>query len=120
MIGPDELEWYTQVMRAEDLLEFLAPDDIRIKGTRIGVETIYYDYIHRSSTAEEIARRYPSLDLEKVYAALYYYHTHREEMNCYLESWLEAANRARQVQAGEPRVQAVSSKLAAHRGTAKA
>lgn len=42
-------------MQLEDYFDFLAPDDIRIKGSRIGIETVLYDYIHKAMTAEEIA-----------------------------------------------------------------
>lgn len=107
-------------MNPEDQLDFLAPDDIRVKGTRIGVETIYYDYIHRSKTAEEIAETYPSLDLQKVYAALYYYHTHREEMDRYIADWLEHGRRERERQAKDPHFQQIAQKLAKHRRTAEA
>jgi hypothetical protein len=33
-------------MELESYFDFLAPDDIRIKGTRIGIETVLYEYIH--------------------------------------------------------------------------
>src|SRR5581483_5102830 len=42
-------------MQLEDYFDFQAPDDIRIKGHRIGIETVLYDYIHRHKTPEEIA-----------------------------------------------------------------
>jgi hypothetical protein len=32
-------------MQIEDYFNFLAPDDIRLKGTRIGIETILFDYL---------------------------------------------------------------------------
>ncbi len=54
----------------EDYFDFLSADDIRVKGTRIGIETILYDYIHRARTPEEIAQTYPSLSLEQVYATI--------------------------------------------------
>lgn len=50
-------------MQLEDYFNFLAPDDIRVKGSRIGIETILYKYIYRSRTAEEIAQAYTSLSL---------------------------------------------------------
>ena len=34
-------------MQLEDYFDFLAPADIRLKGTRVGIETILYDYIFR-------------------------------------------------------------------------
>jgi hypothetical protein len=33
-------------MQLESYFNFLAPDDIRIQGTRIGIETILYEYIY--------------------------------------------------------------------------
>ena len=33
-------------MQLEDYFNFLSEDDIRLKGTRIGIETILYGYIH--------------------------------------------------------------------------
>jgi len=56
-------------MPVEEYFNFLAPDDIRIKGHRIGIESILYEYIHRGKTAEEIAERFPTLTLEQVYSS---------------------------------------------------
>lgn len=57
-------------MQLEDYFDFQRLDDIRLKGTRIGIETILYDFIHRSRTPETIATTYPSLTLEQVYATI--------------------------------------------------
>jgi len=46
-----------------DYFNFLRTDDIRLAGTRIGIETILYDYLERSRTPEEIAQTYTSLTL---------------------------------------------------------
>ena len=43
-------------MQLEDYFDFQRPDDIRVKGTRIGIETILYDFIHRARTPEKIAQ----------------------------------------------------------------
>jgi len=32
-------------MQLEDYFSFLAPNDIRVKGTRVGIETILTDYL---------------------------------------------------------------------------
>jgi len=32
-------------MQLEDYFDFLEPDDIRVKGTRTGIETVLYDFI---------------------------------------------------------------------------
>jgi hypothetical protein len=45
-------------MHLEDYFDFLAPD-VRIKGSRIGIETVLYGFIHRARTAEEIACELP-------------------------------------------------------------
>lgn len=52
-------------MQLEDYFDFQRPDDIRVKCTRVGIETILYDFIHRSRTPEEIAQSYPSVTLEQ-------------------------------------------------------
>ncbi len=56
-------------MDLENYFEFFSEDDIRIKGTRIGIEIVLADYLQGSSP-EEIAARYLSLSLEQVYATL--------------------------------------------------
>jgi uncharacterized protein (DUF433 family) len=74
-----------------DYFEFLAPDDIRIAGTRIGIETILYDYLERGKSPALIADTYPSLTLEQVYATLTYYHHHQEAIDRYLAQYLAQA-----------------------------
>lgn len=54
------------MINLEEYFNFLAPDDIRVKGTRIGIETILFDYVYRDRTVEEIAQSYSSLTLEQV------------------------------------------------------
>ncbi|MBL8794483.1 MAG: DUF433 domain-containing protein [Planctomycetia bacterium] len=83
-------------MQLENYFDFLAPDDIRIKGHRIGIEHILYEYVHRAQTAEEIARRFDTLALDQVYAAILYYLRHREAMDAYLADWLEHGRVARE------------------------
>ena len=56
-------------MQLEEYFDFLAEDDIRLKGTRVGIETILYDFIHRQRSPETIAQTYPSL-IEQVYATI--------------------------------------------------
>ncbi len=80
-------------MQLEDYFDFMAPNDIRVKGTRVGIETILYDYIYRSRTPEEIVEQYPSLTLEQVHATLTYYLHNKEQVTAYLVNWLENTNR---------------------------
>lgn len=85
-------------MQLEDYFTFLAINDIRLKDTRIGIETVLYDYIYRSRTPEEIAEIYPSLSLEQVYATVLYYLHNKQEIGEYLTNWLEWGHKMREEQ----------------------
>jgi uncharacterized protein (DUF433 family) len=89
-------------MQLEDYFDFQADDDIRIKGTRIGIETILYDHLHGSQPAEAIAARYPSLTLEQVYATITYYWHNEQSLRNYLANWLEHGKRMRAQQSRSP------------------
>jgi uncharacterized protein (DUF433 family) len=53
----------------------------RIAGTRIRVQDIYIWHELHGLTADEIVDAYPHLTLGDVYAALTYYHDHREAIH---------------------------------------
>jgi|SRR5436190_14488802 len=89
-------------MRLEDYFDFQRPDDIRVKGTRVGIETILYDYIYRSRTPEDIAATYPSLTLEQVYATITYYLHNKDEVCAYIANWIEHGDRAWEEQNRNP------------------
>jgi uncharacterized protein (DUF433 family) len=89
-------------MQLNDYFNFLAPDDIRLKGTRIGIETILFDYLFRARTPEEIASTYPSLTLEQVYATILYYLHNKATVDAYMTDWLEWAERMREEQRRNP------------------
>jgi uncharacterized protein (DUF433 family) len=82
-------------MLLEDYFDFLAPDDIRLKGHRIGIETILYEYLYRSQTAEEIAKTYTTLTLKEVYATILYYLSNQEKISKYIADWLEWSHQQR-------------------------
>jgi uncharacterized protein (DUF433 family) len=89
-------------MRLEDYFDFLGPDDIRVRGTRVGIETILADYLDLGLFPEDIALRYPTLSLEAVYATITYYWHNREETDAYLRAWREHGQRMRQEQDRNP------------------
>lgn len=89
-------------MQLENYFDFLSPDDIRIKGSRIGIETILYEYLFRARTPEEIAKIYTSLTLEQVYATILYYLHNKEQINQYMTEWLEWGDRMREEQRLNP------------------
>jgi uncharacterized protein (DUF433 family) len=89
-------------MQLEEYFDFLAPDDIRIKGHRIGIESVLYEYIHRAQTPEEIAERFPSLTLDQIYATILYYLRNKQQTDAYLTAWLEHGERMRVEQGLHP------------------
>ncbi|MCL1470248.1 DUF433 domain-containing protein [Argonema antarcticum] len=89
-------------MQLEEYFNFLAPDDIRLKGSRIGIETILYEYIYRARTPEQIAQIYTSLTLDQVYATILYYLQNKEAVGKYIVDWLEWGHQQRKVQALNP------------------
>lgn len=48
-------------MQLEDYFNFLSNNDIRLKNSRIGIETILHEYIYRARTPKEIIRLYPTI-----------------------------------------------------------
>ena len=83
-----------------DYFDFVSEDDVRIKGTRVGIETVLRDY-REGASPEEIVLRYPTLSLEQVYATITYYLAHQDEVEAYLarvrqqqeEAWQEQQRR---------------------------
>jgi len=73
-------------MQLEDFFDVLAPNDIRLKGTRVGIETVLSDYLDLGLFPEQIVARYRTLSLEQVYATLTYYWHNREQLEAYLRT----------------------------------
>jgi uncharacterized protein (DUF433 family) len=89
-------------MQITDYFNFLSPDDIRLKGSRIGIETILYEYIDCGRTPEEIAQIYTTLTLEQVYATILYYLQNQETMSGYMKNWIEHGHKMREQQRLNP------------------
>ena len=68
----------------EDYFEFLDPNDIRIKGHRIGIDNVI-DYYLAGCTPEQVQEHFPSLNLENIYATITYYLHNKEELDAYME-----------------------------------
>lgn len=107
-------------IRLNDYFDFHSPDDIRLKGTRVGIETVLYDYIHRHRTPEEIVSSYPTLELEQIHAAILLYLHHQQAVNRYLENWIEQGRQSRAEQQCHPiPVSEKMQQLRAERATAR-
>lgn len=86
----------------DEYLDFLAPDEIRIRGHRIGIEDLLYEYVYNEMTPAELAARFPSLSLEEIHAVLLYYYRNQAAMNSYLSDWLAFGEQMRTQQAADP------------------
>jgi uncharacterized protein (DUF433 family) len=71
----------------------------RIAGHRIRVQDIMVWHELQGLSADEIVAQYPQLSLGDVYAALTYYHDHREEIR---QSMKEDEEFVKQLQAKTP------------------
>jgi uncharacterized protein (DUF433 family) len=71
---------------AYSYLEVHSPDDIRIAGTRVGLEHLMSAYLD-GLTAEELAVQFPSVGVEQIYGVLAYYWANRMEVDSYLARW---------------------------------
>ena len=88
---------FQQIYPLEDNFMFLAENDIRLKGTRVGIETILYEYIHNRKPPEVIANHYYySLTVEQVYATILYYLQNQGEVGAYLDDYLKFCQNARE------------------------
>ena len=63
--------------------ETIGPDEIRIAGTRVGIEVIITAY-RDGYSPEAIALDYPSLTLEQIHATITYYLHNREALDTHL------------------------------------
>jgi uncharacterized protein (DUF433 family) len=78
-------------MQLEDYFEFEKfqtpfgeAERIRIKGHRIGIETVVNDW-KGGYVPEQIVARYPTLNLEKVFATLTYYLQNKDQVEAYIK-----------------------------------
>ncbi|MFL5807482.1 MAG: DUF433 domain-containing protein [Roseiflexaceae bacterium] len=89
-------------MQLEDYFDFQMPLDIRVKGTRVGIETILWDYLELGLFPEQIATRYSTLSLEQVYATITYYWHNQAEVDAYLRAVETEIERQRREQETNP------------------
>lgn len=76
----------------------LAQDEhgvIRVSGTRIPLETLIFAF-KQGDTAEEIAQKYPILNLTDIYAVITYFLGHQELVDQYMAGQEKEAQAVRQ------------------------
>ena len=64
-------------------LEMTSDGVLRVGGTRVTLDTVLAAF-NEGATAEEIAQRYPSLELADIYSVIGYYLRRRQEVEQYL------------------------------------
>ncbi|MDA1190162.1 MAG: DUF433 domain-containing protein [Candidatus Poribacteria bacterium] len=92
----ETLEEIRQEPEFERYFDVHREDDIRIKGTRIGLEHLLYEAIHRAQTPKQIAERFHTVTLEQVYATLMFYERHKGFAEAYVTDYLEWCRKARE------------------------
>lgn len=78
-------------MELNAYFDFISDDDIRLAGTRIGIETILSHYLN-GVAPETLAEWYPELSLDQIFATLTYYFANQTKVDTYLadlDTWFE-------------------------------
>ena len=88
-------------MVIEEYFDFSHPNEIRLAGHRINIETILVEYLD-GMVPEEIAAQHPTLSLEQVYATITYYWRNQNEMAHYLQEAREMEDQLRSEQLLNP------------------
>lgn len=88
-------------MNLDTYFEILGPDDIRIRGHRVGIDDVLNYYLDGFSP-NEIAAQLPTLGLEQIYATITYYLHNRSEMDAYLARLAKSREQRYQVWAANP------------------
>jgi uncharacterized protein (DUF433 family) len=73
-----------------------------IDNTNIKVVEVVRDHLAYGWSPEEIHWQQPHLSLAQIYAALAYYHDHRDSMDAEIRNSLESANAAARLAADSP------------------
>lgn len=88
---------------------------IRIGQTRVPLETVVHAF-NEGATAEEIAYRYPTLELEDIYATITYYLRHQDAVGDYLrDQEVKSKEVRRRIEARQPARRGLRERLLARR-----
>ncbi|MBX3002110.1 MAG: DUF433 domain-containing protein [Caldilineaceae bacterium] len=84
-------------MVIEEYFDFSYPNEIRLAGHRINIETILVEYLD-GMVPEEIAAQHPTLSLEQIYATITYYWRNQSKIAIYLQEAKELEDQLRREQ----------------------
>jgi uncharacterized protein (DUF433 family) len=82
-------------------LEAVGPDEICLRGTRVGLEDVLSEHLSHGLSAREIAAQYPTVTLEQVEAALDLFRQAPERWQAYLAHQRDAHRQQRALAAHE-------------------
>jgi uncharacterized protein (DUF433 family) len=88
-------------MQLEDYFEFEPLETIKLKGHRIWLHDVVQEYVFREMTPNELLQRFPTLDLEQIFACLLYYHRNKEAVDRYIASLMENQRQAHALQSAQ-------------------
>jgi uncharacterized protein (DUF433 family) len=86
----------------------------RVGKTRVRLDTVVFAY-NSGSTAEQIVRDFPTLELADVHSVIGYYLHHRSELDAYLLARVESADKLRAEIEALPQNKELREKLVARR-----
>jgi uncharacterized protein (DUF433 family) len=85
---------------------------IRIAGSRVSLDSVVHHY-KLGASAEQIAQKFPALDLADVYATITYYLNHREAIEDYLRGQEAKGDEVQKKIESDPQYQKSSTELRA-------
>lgn len=88
-------------MELTSVFEFVNPEMIRIKGTRVGIEIVIEKFLEGASP-KEIQRHYPHLTLKQIYATITYYLFNKKVIDAYIEAGYKRMEAAYEAQRKNP------------------
>ncbi len=88
-------------MELANTFDFISPETIRIKGTRVGIEIVIEKFLE-GANPEEIQRHHPHLTLKQIYATTTYYLFNREQIDAYIKTGRKQVEAAYEEQRKNP------------------
>jgi uncharacterized protein (DUF433 family) len=89
------------IVELANTFEFISPEAIRIKGTRVGIEIVIEKFLDDASP-DEIRRHHPHLSLKQIYATITYYLFNRERIDAYIKAGRKRVEAAYEEQRRSP------------------
>ncbi len=88
-------------MELANTFDFISPETIRIKGTRVGIEVVIEKFLE-GTNPEEIQRHHPHLTLKQIYATITYYLFNQERVDAYIKAGRKRVEAAYEEQRKNP------------------